>query len=32
MRGYRDLKVWQLDIEISLAIYQLTETFPKHEV
>lgn len=32
MRGYRDLKVWQLGIEISLAIYQLTETFPKHEV
>ena len=32
MRGYRDLKVWQLGVEISLAVYRLSETFPKREV
>jgi len=32
MRGYRDLKVWQLGVEISLAVYDATEQFPKGEV
>jgi four helix bundle protein len=32
VRGYRDLKVWQLGIEISLAIYRLTERFPQNEL
>lgn len=32
MRGYRDLKVWQLGVEISLAVYDLTELFPKTEI
>ncbi len=31
MDGYRDLKVWQLGVEISVAIYRLTETFPRRE-
>jgi four helix bundle protein len=31
MGGYRDLKVWQLGIEISLVIYKLTESFPTRE-
>lgn len=32
MRGYQDLKVWQLGVEISLAIYRLTESFPQREM
>jgi four helix bundle protein len=32
MKGYQDLKVWQLGIEISLSIYRLTEGFPQREV
>jgi four helix bundle protein len=31
MDGYRDLKVWQLGVEISLAIYKLTDSFPSRE-
>ena len=31
MHGYQDLKVWQLGMEMSVAIYRLTSTFPKHE-
>lgn len=31
MGGYRDLKVWQLGVEISLAIYKLTDGFPSRE-
>ena len=32
MRGYQDLKVWQLGIEISLTIYQVTDGFPPREL
>jgi four helix bundle protein len=31
MRGYKDLKVWQMGVEISLAVYRLTDKFPQHE-
>ena len=30
--SYRDLKVWQRAIEMSLAIYSLTSGFPKDEM
>jgi 23S rRNA-intervening sequence protein len=30
--SYRDLKVWQRAIEMSIALYQLTEKFPKTEI
>jgi four helix bundle protein len=32
MAGYRELKVWQLGVDLSLEIYRLTETFPKSEL
>ena len=32
MDGYRDLKVWQLGIEISLATYRVTESLPQREM
>jgi len=32
MSSYRDLKVWQLGVEISLQVYQVTRDFPKHEL
>ena len=32
MSSYRDLKVWQLGIEISLEVYRVTNNFPKHEL
>ena len=32
MRGYRDLKVWQLGFDISLAVYELTSDFPQSEL
>lgn len=28
---YRQLQVWQKGMELALAIYRLTESFPKHE-
>jgi four helix bundle protein len=31
-RSYRDLKVWQRSIELSVAIYRLTGGFPREEV
>ncbi len=31
MAGYRELKVWQLGIEISLDVYRLTAQFPNDE-
>jgi four helix bundle protein len=31
-KSYRELKVWQLSIELSLTIYHLTVEFPKHEL
>ena len=30
--GYRDLIVWQRSVQMTVAIYRLTETFPKEEV
>ncbi|MBD2184451.1 four helix bundle protein [Aerosakkonema funiforme] len=30
--SYRDLKVWQVGMEIADQIYQLTDSFPKHEI
>ena len=30
-QGYKDLKVWQKAIELVVAIYKLTENFPKEE-
>jgi four helix bundle protein len=32
MQGYRDLKVWQLGIDISLTVYRLTDEFPQREM
>jgi four helix bundle protein len=32
MRGYQDLKVWQMGVEIALSVYQLTRAFPQSEV
>ena len=32
MRGFQELKVWQLGVEIALAIYKLTEDFPNREI
>ena len=31
MNRYKDLKVWQKAIELSIDIYQITEKFPKDE-
>ncbi len=31
MAGYRDLKTWQLGIELTLDIYRLTVQFPSDE-
>ena len=30
--SYRDLRVWQFAIEISVACYEVTKTFPKEEI
>lgn len=30
--GYRDLRVWQLGIELAVDIYKLTRSFPKEEL
>jgi hypothetical protein len=30
--SYRDLIVWQRAIEMTMAIYKLTEDFPPHEI
>jgi four helix bundle protein len=30
--SFRDLRVWQEAIDLSLSVYRSTETFPKHEV
>jgi len=32
MKTYKDLIVWQKSIELVLAIYKLTEKFPKEEI
>ncbi len=31
MPGYRDLKVWELGVELSLEVYRLSSSFPKNE-
>ena len=31
-KSFRELKVWQVSIEFSLTIYELTSEFPKHEL
>jgi four helix bundle protein len=31
-KSFRELKVWQLAIDLSLAVYELTADFPKHEL
>ncbi|SEF46400.1 four helix bundle protein [Bryocella elongata] len=31
-KGFRDLQVWHLSVSLSLAIYEMTTTFPKHEL
>jgi len=30
--SYRDLKVWQKAIDLSVALYKLTEKFPNNEI
>lgn len=32
MQDYRELKVWKKAHELTLAVYQATEHFPKHEI
>lgn len=32
MAGYRELKVWQLGVDLALEIYRLTAEFPKSEI
>jgi four helix bundle protein len=32
VRSYRQLKVWQLAMEVAVVVYQLTADFPKHEL
>jgi len=32
MKTYKDLTVWQKSIELVIAIYKLTEEFPKEEI
>jgi four helix bundle protein len=32
MKGYRDLKVWQLSLELAVDICRTLENFPKHEM
>ncbi len=31
-KGYKNLKVWQKSVELAIAIYKLTEEFPKSEI
>lgn len=32
MAGYRELKVWQLGVDLALEVYRVTADFPKSEV
>lgn len=32
VRGFRELKVWQLAMEIAAHVYRLTASFPRHEL
>jgi four helix bundle protein len=31
VRNYRDLEIWQDGVRFTLAVYEITGTFPKHE-
>ena len=31
-QDYRDLKVWQKAVELTIVIYKLTQSFPKSEM
>ncbi len=31
-KSFRDLKVWQLSMDLTILVYALTSEFPKHEV
>jgi len=32
LKSFRDLRVWQLALELVVIIYRLTKNFPKHEM
>jgi four helix bundle protein len=32
MAGYRDLKVWQMGMRLTIEIYRITTSFPSHEL
>jgi four helix bundle protein len=32
VKGYRELLVWQRAVDLTLAIYDATEAFPRHEI
>lgn len=32
VQSYKDLKIWQRAVELSLAVYRLTRTFPQEEL
>ncbi|MGH8432397.1 MAG: four helix bundle protein [Solimonas sp.] len=32
VNGFRDLRVWQLGMDLTAQVYQVTRTFPKHEL
>ena len=32
INGYRELKVWQLGMQLAKDVYLLTQRFPKHEI
>jgi four helix bundle protein len=32
MAGYRELKVWQLGMQLTTRVYRITTNFPKHEL
>jgi four helix bundle protein len=32
VRSYRDLEVWQKSMDLSVAIYRLTQSFPREEI
>jgi four helix bundle protein len=32
VRSYRELKVWQLAMDVAANVYRFTATFPKHEL
>jgi four helix bundle protein len=32
MGGYRELKVWQLGVEIAMEVYRITDSFPQREI